>query len=73
MPGVDCVSTGKMRIVVRNVVRILPVQRSADPHVRILPPANGILLRQKIPQLQLPLPLLAVLPSVRGRRPFQIC
>ena len=30
--AVECVYTGKMQIVVRIVVRILPVQTSADLH-----------------------------------------
>jgi len=34
-PAVDCVHTGKMWIVVRIVIRMLPVQTSADPQVHM--------------------------------------
>ena len=32
--------TGKVRILIRTEIRILPVSTSADPHIRILPPAD---------------------------------
>ena len=37
--------TGKVRILIRTEIRILPVTTSADPHIRILPPAAAELSR----------------------------
>ena len=37
--GENCEPTGKVRILIRTEIRILPVSTSADPHIRILPPA----------------------------------
>jgi len=38
--------TGKVRILIRTEIRILPVSTSADPHIRILPPACEISVRK---------------------------